>query len=102
MTKVKFYKTLIKEALEVDELTIEQAYKRFLTEKTGRGYDALKDWLQGLAISIPYMNHDILVAAYELGLHSESTRETTKDNLIESYWDDIALVLYSSFCNLNK
>lgn len=111
ITKSKFYKLIIKEALEADNLTLQQALDRFMNEKQVKTlalfdsiynhklnpHKELLDWLTGLALDVPYMNYEVLILADELGLHDESTRESTKEKLIQSYWVDLEENLMQQF-----
>jgi hypothetical protein len=88
----EFYYNIINEALEHEEVkTIEALHKRFLSEyswniERTNFKIALVDWLQGLAISIPYMNWEIL----ELAKKSGSKGNCTDDRILENYWNFMA------------
>ena len=105
MNKSQFYKRIIGDALEADELTILGALQRFKLEmlKPGATIErrAVMKWLSGLALSVPYMNTDILLHAFELGFHDESTQERTKENLIATYWADLSNELYNQFIKIS-
>lgn len=68
-------------------------YGRFISEYGWRAQQvgelkALTEWLQGLALNIPYMNHEILKIA---GMLNESERK--QDNFLGKYWKFMAMRL---------
>lgn len=94
ITKSQFYKSIIDEALEGDETTIEGYYYRICSEKQFKKgnftymINTIQDWLQGLAIACPFMNHEIVERAFDLNYFELD---------IENYWNDLALALYDQF-----
>lgn len=69
-------------------------YGRFMSEyswaieRTGSIDKAVQEWLQGLAINIPYMNYEILEIA---GLQNAS--ENKQNTYLEKYWPHMAMRL---------
>lgn len=49
-----------------------------------------KDWLQGLALNIPFNNHEILQLAQQTGHLPENPTESQEDKIVEDYWDFMA------------
>lgn len=54
---------------------------------------AVIDWLQGLAINIPYMNVDILELAKKDGSLPKNPTEKQEDRILENYWSFMAMRL---------
>lgn len=98
MTKKQFFKKIIKQALDSESITIDYAYHRFKSEKSGSSWLDVLDWIQGLSLDLPFENYKILEEAFNFGLFTEKTRQTTQDNFIHHiYWQDLARELYSQF-----
>lgn len=54
-----------------------------------KGYQAaLAEYLQGLPswVNIPFMNHDILLFAVEVGSLPENATEEQEDKILDNYW----------------
>ena len=51
---------------------------------------AAQDWLQGIALNIEYMNHNILEMAVNWGSLPTAHTETQADNILENYWHFMA------------
>lgn len=71
------------------------AYDKFLGEMgwqvSREGMQrAVRDWLQGLALNIPFNNHEILQLAQQTGHLPESPTEHQEDKILEEYWDFMA------------
>tara|TARA_R110000782_G_scaffold26378_1_gene67672 strand:+ start:111 stop:485 length:375 start_codon:yes stop_codon:yes gene_type:complete len=56
---------------------------------------ALTDWLQGLAIHIPYWEEDIINLAIEMGSIDENPSDKIESTVINGYWSFMANVILS-------
>ena len=56
---------------------------------------AMSEWLSGLALSIEYMNDDIVKLAIEMGSIDENPSEKLQAKVIENYWSFMANVILS-------
>jgi hypothetical protein len=77
------------------EEQISYAANRFLSEMGWRIQQVGKqkaafDWVQGLALNVPYLNYDIIQLAKESGILRKNAREATEDRFIERYWKTLA------------
>jgi len=88
----QYYYNLINQALDAEEIkTLDALHSRF-TEEYGWNIEqtsfkpALVDWLQGLAIHIPYEDHEILEHAEKSG----SKGNCSDDRILENYWHFMA------------
>jgi hypothetical protein len=52
---------------------------------------SLTDWLQGLALNVPYNNHEVLENAKNAGIFHGEGREGAEDDFLEMYWRKLAL-----------
>ena len=66
----------------------------WLMERVGK-QQALIDWLQGLAINIPYWDEDIINLAIEMGSIDENPNEKLKEKVCDNYWSFMANAILS-------
>lgn len=71
-------------------------YNRFMSEygyrvKQVGMQTAMVDWLQGLAIDIPYTYHDIIELAKKGGSLPENATGKQEDKITENYWRFMAV-----------
>ena len=52
---------------------------------------SLTDWLQGLALNVPYNNNEILENAKNAGIFYGEGRDGAEDCFLEMYWRKLAL-----------
>ena len=82
-----------------DEL-IKYLFDRFyseygwLMERVGK-QEALTDWLQGLAINIPYWNGDIIDLAIEMGSIDANPSDQLTEKVCENYFTFMANMILS-------
>ena len=91
----------IDENLEGEPITLESSKvwygrERFASEYSWRvkqvgKVQAMTDWLQGLALNVPYYNHEILENAKEAGIFHGEGREGAEDEFLDLYWRRLAL-----------
>jgi len=83
-----------------DEELINYLFDRFNSEygwsieRQGK-QKALTDWLQGLAIHIPFYYEDIIALAVDMGSIDENPNEKLKDKVCENYWSFMANIILS-------
>jgi len=83
-----------------DEELIKYLFDRFyseygwLMERVGK-QEALTDWLQGLAINIPYWNGDIIDLAIEMGSIDENPSDQLTEKVCENYFKFMANMILS-------
>ena len=83
-----------------DEELIDYLFDRFNSEygwsieRQGK-QKALTDWLQGLAIRIPFYYEDIIDLAIEMGSIDENPNEKLKERVCENYWSFMANAILS-------
>jgi len=83
-----------------DEELIDYLFDRFNSEygwsieRQGK-QKALTDWLQGLAIRIPFYYEDIIYLAIEMGSIDENPNEKLKERVCENYWSFMANAILS-------
>ena len=83
-----------------DEELIDYLFDRFNSEyrrsieRQGK-QKALTDWLQGLAIHIPFYYEDIINLAIEMGSIDENPNEKLKERVCENYWSFMANAILS-------
>lgn len=103
-----YYKLLIAaiDSEEIELLTdsdkIKFCHARFLNEfgfviKRYGFFKALTEWLQGLAIDIPFMNYDILELAKANGQVLDN--EAKEQDILNKYWGFMAMRLQELFKN---
>ena len=56
---------------------------------------ALTDWLQGLAICIPFYYEDIIALAVDMGSIDENPSEKLAEKVCENYWSFMADIILS-------
>ena len=56
---------------------------------------AMTEWLQGLAIAIPYTYSDIIELAVNMGSIDENPSEELEDRVIENYFSFMANIILS-------
>jgi hypothetical protein len=90
---------LINKDLSDDE-KINYLFDRFYNEygfqidRVGK-YEAMSEWLSGLAINIPYTYSDILELAVSMGSIDERPNEALQDRVCENYWSFMANIILS-------
>lgn len=67
---------------------------RWSIERQGK-QKALTDWLQGLAIRIPFYYEDIINLAIEMGSIDANPSEKLSDKVCENYWSFMANIILS-------
>ena len=83
-----------------DEELIDYLFDRFNSEygwsieRQGK-QKALTDWLQGLAIRIPFYYRDIIDLAIKMGSIDENPNEKLKERVCENYWSFMANAILS-------
>ena len=84
--------------LKTDQEKIKYIFDRFNSEyafmiiKVGK-QKAMAEWLSGLALSIKYMNDDIVKLAIEMGSIDENPSEKLKAKVIDNYWSFMANII---------
>ena len=84
--------------LKTDQEKINYIFDRFNSEygfmiiRVGK-QKAMAEWLSGLALSIEYMNDDIVKLAIEMGSIDENPSEKLKAKVIDNYWSFMANVI---------
>ena len=84
--------------LKTDQEKIKYIFDRFnseygfMIERVGK-QKAMAEWLSGLALSIEYMNDDIVKLAIEMGSIDENPSEKLKAKVIDNYWSFMANVI---------
>jgi hypothetical protein len=106
----KNYKKYILECLKTEDVFIdkqptEEELINYLFDRFNREYrrsierqgkqKALTDWLQGLAIHIPFYYEDIIDLAIEMGSIDENPNEKLKERVCENYWSFMANAILS-------
>ena len=103
--KLDFFESLIVEAMEAEGEMPQEAqedvrkgvaylFDRLKSEKGGTSYQLAQDWFAGLAMHVPYMNHDILERAKAFGAISEDASEETQDRFLVRYFGQLASALF--------
>tara|TARA_R100000781_G_scaffold13712_3_gene11768 strand:+ start:1943 stop:2314 length:372 start_codon:yes stop_codon:yes gene_type:complete len=83
-----------------DEELINYLFDRFNSEygwsieRQGK-QKALTDWLQGLAIHIPFYYEDIIALAVDMGSIDENPSEKLAQRVCENYWSFMANMILS-------
>ena len=81
-----------------DEELIDYLFDRFNSEygwsieRQGK-QKALTDWLQGLAIRIPFYYEDIIDLAIEMGSIDANPNEKLSERVCENYWSFMANII---------
>ena len=87
-------------SLTTDSEKINYIFNRFNSEygfmiaRVGK-QKAIAEWLSGLALSIEYMNDDIINLAIKMGSIDENPSEKLQAKVIENYWSFMANVILS-------
>ena len=84
--------------LASDQEKIDYLFNRFYSEygwnieRYGK-YKAMTEWLQGLALDIPYWNNEIVPLAIELGSIDENPSDELKSKVVNNYWEFMANII---------
>jgi hypothetical protein len=87
----QYRKNYVKYILNENEITPTELKERFYGEyghqiaRQGKLY-ACAEWLQGLALSIPFYNDDIVAFAVEMGSLDEYYTSKEEKAVINGYW----------------
>lgn len=103
--KLDFFESLIVEAIKTEEEAPQEAqedirkgvaylFDRLKSEKGGTTYKLAQDWFAGLAVHVPYMNHDILERAKAFGALPEDASDETQDRFLVRYFGQLASALF--------
>ena len=99
------YKRYILNLIEVeyqikgtDEEKIKYIFDRFNSEydfqiKRYGKQKAMAEWLSGLALSIPYMNCEIIELAIEMGSIEKEPSDKLQEKVINNYWVFMANII---------
>jgi len=84
--------------LITDEDKINYIFNRFNSEydwniKRFGKVQAMTDWLQGLALNIPYMYHEIIELAIAMGSLDENSSDQLQSKVINNYWRFMANII---------
>ena len=106
----KNYKKYILECLKNEDVFIDKKptdeeltnylFDRFNNEfsnaiaRNGK-YKAMEEWLQGLAISIPFYYEDIIKLAVDMGSIEPNPSDKIEDIVINGYWSFMANIIFS-------
>ena len=106
----KNYKKYILECLKdedvfIDKKPTDEELTNYLFDRFNSEYgwniqrvgkqQALTDWLQGLAIHIPYYYEDIIELAVDMGSIDENPSDKIEDIVINGYWSFMANIILS-------
>tara|TARA_R100001224_G_C3980633_1_gene135803 strand:+ start:497 stop:832 length:336 start_codon:yes stop_codon:yes gene_type:complete len=91
----KYKKNYINYILGMNETTPQELKERFHSEYgfqiLNMGlYKACEEWLQGLALNIPYWNDEIVPFAIEMGSLDKDCTEKEEQTVIDNYWSFMA------------
>ena len=84
--------------LTTDEEKIKYIFERFNSEydwaieRYGKAR-AMTEWLQGLALNIPYMYHEIIELAIAMGSIDDNPTEKLETKVINNYWSFMANII---------
>ena len=84
--------------LTTDDEKIEYIFNRFYSEydwsiqRYGK-YKAMKEWLSGLALDLPYMSYEIIELAENMGSIEENPSEKLQNKVLENYWEFMANII---------
>jgi len=103
--KLDFFESLIVEAIKTEEEAPQEAqenirkgvtylFDRLKSEKGGSNYYDAETWFAGLAVHVPYMNHEILERAKAFGALPEDASEETQDRFLVQYFGQLASALF--------
>ena len=84
--------------LATDEEKVNYLFNRFHSEydfaiKRYGKQKAMTEWLQGLAIDIPYWNNEIVPLAIELGSIDDNPSDELQSRVINNYWEFMANII---------
>ena len=106
----KNYKKYILECLKnedvfIDKKPTDEELTNYLFDRFNSEYgfniqrvgkqQALTDWLQGLAIHIPYWEEDIINLAVEMGSIDKNPSDKIESTVINGYWSFMANIILS-------
>ena len=103
-TNHAYYQKIILDSVEEDydgnQLNTPKEKVKFLSDRFNSEYGhevkrfgqqkAMVNWLQGLAIDIPFYNSDIIEVAKKGGSLPENATEKQEDKVVENYWNFMA------------
>ena len=103
--KLDFFESLIVEAIKTEEEAPQEAqedirkgvaylFDRLKSEKGGTSYYDAETWFAGLAVHVPFRNHDILERAKAFGALPEDASEETQDRCLVRYFGQLASALF--------
>ena len=101
------YKRYILEIIEVDndgnQLTTDEEKIKYIFDRFNSEYDwaierygkvrAMTEWLQGLALNIPYMYDEIIELAIAMGSIDDNPTEKLETKVINNYWSFMANII---------
>ena len=101
------YKRYILDTIEVDgnenPLTTDDEKIKYIFDRFNSEYGwaverygkakAMKDWLAGLALNIPYMNWDIIDLAIDMGSIDPNPTDKIENKVIENYFSFMANII---------
>ena len=94
------YKRYILDTIEVDgnenPLTTDKEKIKYIFDRFNSEYDwaierygkvrAMTEWLQGLALDIPYMSYEIIELAENMGSIDTNSNDKVINRVLENYW----------------
>tara|TARA_R110000765_G_scaffold102_1_gene239 strand:+ start:668 stop:1045 length:378 start_codon:yes stop_codon:yes gene_type:complete len=103
--KLDFFESLIMEAMESEENMptearedvrkgVDYLLERLDGEMGGTTYKLAQDWFAGLAVHIPFENHDILERAKSFGVLAVNAGDDTLDNFLTGYFGNLVSALF--------
>lgn len=101
------YKRYILDTIEVDgnenPLTTDEEKIKYIFDRFNSEYGwaiqrygkakAMRDWLAGLSMNIPYMNWDIIELAIEMGSIDPNPTDKIENKVIENYFSFMANII---------
>jgi len=102
-----FYQTIVLDAIRDEEGQetasvkdcVSFAWDRFqsevgswMTQREGQS-QAIKHWFQGLALNVPYQNHEILQLAKDALVLKADASEEEEDTFLDRYWARLSMAL---------
>lgn len=96
----QYKKNIVNYILKENDTTMSELLERFeeeygwLIERKGK-FQAMTEWLSGLAISLPCYNDEIIDFAVAMGTTDENPTEKQKEKIIENYFPFMANVILS-------
>jgi len=108
----KYILSTIETGLNDEELTndkdkIEYLFSRFHSEygwniKNVGKYQAMSEWLSGLALDIDFTYYDIVQLAIKMGSIDENPSQKLIDKVFENYWGFMANIILSFEPSINN